>query len=232
MRGQKNLGKDSLFDKGEHKLIPVEFYTNLSDKILKFRKDIYKMISLSREIAKMESDVTTRKIMFLSSLYKMSTYEKMESIDVKKYISNLPYMDHLNDPSASRSGIGGSVRSINTHITSAISQYAADIIKSKMLNFDDFKSRLNIITNEKLRSQVWNSFSKQTEDLSKKELSKILGAARSDAGEVINILEGKELSERSFLDILTTERQRMKKIDLPKSVCLDLKNLSDTKKIF
>ena len=182
----------------QHNIIPAEFYTNLSGKIVSFRKDIYKMISLSREISKMEPDVTTRKIMFLSSLYKMATHEKVELIDVKKYISNLPYMDHLDDPFASRSGIGGSVRSINTHITSAISQYAADIIKSKMLNFDDFKSRLNIITNERLRSQVWNSFSKQTENLSKKELSKILGAARSDAGEIINILEGGELSERSF----------------------------------
>jgi hypothetical protein len=177
----------------QHNIIPAEFYTNLSGKIVNFRKDIYNIILQSRKIVEMEADITTRKIMLLSFLYKNT-----KSIDVKKYISNLPYMNHLDDPFASRSGVGGSVRSINTHISSAISQYAFDSIKHKMLNFEDFKSRLNIINDEKLRSQVWESFSKQAGKLYRKELSKILSAARSDAEEVISILEGGELSERSF----------------------------------
>jgi hypothetical protein len=186
--------KDGISISGaQHNIIPAEFYTNLSGKIVNFRKDIYNIILQSRKIVEMEADITTRKIMLLNFLYKNT-----DSIDTKNYISNLPYMDHLDDPFASRSEIGGSVRSINTHISSAISQYAFDSIKHKMLNFEDFKSRLNIINDEKLRSQVWESFSKQAEKLYRKELSKILSAARSDAEEVISILEGGELSERSF----------------------------------
>jgi hypothetical protein len=187
MKDKPNIGG------AQHNIIPAEFYTNLSGKIVSFRKDIYNIILESRKIVEMEADITTRKIMLLSFLYKNT-----KSIDVKKYISNLPYMDHLDDPFASRSGVGGSVRSINTHISSAISQYAFDSIKHEMLKFDDFKSRLSLISNEKLRSQVWESFSKQAEKLYRKELSKILSAARSDAEEVISILEGGELSERSF----------------------------------